>query len=290
MKSDHTPIQAANPDMNAVVGSHDIVFLTLDTLRYDVAQALYAAGELPVLGPHLPPGGWERRHSPASFTYAAHHAFFAGFLPTPARPGRHPRLFASAFHGSETTSAHTRVFDRESIVAGLRAEGYHTLCIGGVGFFNKQTPLGCVLPGMFDESHWKPALGVDHRRSTELQVALAVRRLRELSAAGQQRVFLFINVAAIHAPNRGYLPGCGQDNLASHAAALRYVDRALGPLLAACAARAPTFVIACSDHGSAYGEDGYRGHRLAHDTVWTVPYAHFFLAPSGAGTPEPSTP
>lgn len=275
-----TPEPTTIPDMNAVVGSHDLVLITLDTLRYDVAQALFAAGELPVLGPHLGPGGWERRHSPASFTYAAHHAFFAGFLPTPARPGRHPRLFATAFHGSETTAPHTRVFAQESIVAGLRAAGYHTLCIGGVGFFNKQTALGCVLPGMFDESHWKPALGVEHRRSTELQVALAVRRLREL---GERRVFLFINVAAIHAPNRGYLPGCTSDNRDSHAAALRYVDRALAPLLAACAARAPTFVIACSDHGSAYGEDGYHGHRLAHETVWTVPYAHFFI-------PEARTP
>ena len=38
------------PDMHTIVGSHDIVFITLDTLRYDVAQALYEAGELPVLG------------------------------------------------------------------------------------------------------------------------------------------------------------------------------------------------------------------------------------------------
>lgn len=270
------PEHSAIPDMNAVVGDHDIVFITLDTLRYDVAQRLFGAGELPVLGPHLPPGGWERRHSPASFTYAAHHAFFAGFLPTPAQPGRHARLFATAFHGSETTSAHTRVFEQESIPAGLSAAGYRTICIGGVGFFNKRTALGCVLPGMFDESHWQPALGVEQRRSTERQVALALRRLEAL---GRQRVFLFINVSAIHFPNRVYLPGCGRDNIDSHAAALRYVDGALAPLLAACAARAPTFAIVCSDHGCAYGEDGYNGHRLAHETVWNVPYAHFFIHP-----------
>ena len=69
------------PDMHAIVGSHDIVFITLDTLRYDVAQALFEAGELPVLGRFLPATGWEQRHSPATFTYAAHQAFFAGFLP-----------------------------------------------------------------------------------------------------------------------------------------------------------------------------------------------------------------
>ncbi|WP_243491060.1 STM4013/SEN3800 family hydrolase [Massilia violaceinigra] len=267
------------PDMNRVVGSHDIVFITLDTLRYDVAQRLYEAGELPVLGPRLAPGGWERRHSPASFTYAAHHAFFAGFLPTPDHPGRHARLFATSFRGSETTSAHTHEFAHESVPAGLAGAGYRTICIGGVGFFNKETALGCVLPGMFQESHWKRSLGVDGLHSTERQVALAIARL---DALGQQRVFLFINVAAIHSPNRGYLPGCTSDNLDSHAAALRYVDGALAPLFAACAARAPTFAIVCSDHGSAYGEDGFHGHRIAHETVWNVPYAHFFIDFTGA--------
>jgi hypothetical protein len=36
-------------------------------------------------------------------------------------------------------------------------------------------------------------------------------------------------------------------------------------------------VVACSDHGTAYGEDGYHGHRIAHETVWTVPYAELVL-------------
>lgn len=270
MKPDHTTI----PDMRRVAGSHDIVFITLDTLRYDVAQRLYDEGGLPVLGPHLPPGGWECRHTPASFTYAAHHAFFAGFLPTPARPGPHARLFATAFGGSETTSIHTCVFDQESIPAGLANLGYRTICIGGVGFFNKLTALGRVLPAMFQESHWHPGMGVENRHSTERQVALAIARLQACEA---QRAFLFMNVSALHKPNRAYLPGCTKDNLDSHAAALRYVDAALAPLLAACAARGPTFAIICSDHGSAYGEEGYQGHRLAHETVWNVPYAHFFI-------------
>jgi|GEM_PF-4288067 hypothetical protein len=29
--------------------------------------------------------------------------------------------------------------------------------------------------------------------------------------------------------------------------------------------------------GTAYGEDGYHGHRLAHPVVWTVPYAEVVL-------------
>jgi Sulfatase len=271
-----TRCASSNPDMNRVVGSHDILFITLDTLRYDVAQRLHMAGELPVLSALLPPDGWEKRHTPGSFTYAAHHAFFAGFLPTPAHPGRHARLFATAFRGSETTDNHTRVFEEATIPAGLAACGYRTICIGGVGFFNKQTALGSVLPGLFDESHWHPALGVENRHSTERQVALALERMQTT----KQRIFLFINIAAIHAPNRAYLPNCRHDSLDSHAAALRYVDAALAPLFAGCAVRAPTFAVLCSDHGCAYGEDGYSGHRLAHQTVWEVPYAHFFVGPT----------
>jgi hypothetical protein len=266
----------ATPDMNRIVGTHDIVFVTLDTLRYDVAQRLFDEGALPVLAKHLPPSGWEERHTPGSFTYAAHHAFFAGFLPTPASPGRHTRLFATAFRGSETTGPGTCVFDEASVPQGLAARGYHTLCIGGVGFFNNETPLGSVLPALFQERHWHPGLGVMNRHSTERQVALAVERL----AALQARTFLFLNVSAIHHPNRVYLPGAGADSLDTHAAALRYVDGALAPLFEACARRAPTFVIVCSDHGTAFGDDGFHGHRLGHPCVWTVPYAHFFL-----GTP-----
>ena len=262
-----------NPDMNAVVGSHDIIFITLDALRYDVAQAEFESGQLPVLSAYLPPSGWQKRHTPGSFTYAAHQAFFAGFLPAPAGPGRHARFFAAAFPGSETTDKHTRVFAEESLPAGLAAAGYHTVCIGGVGFFSKRTRLGAVLPAMFAESHWRPALGVTNRHSTQAQVSLAQSCLQK----SQGRVFLFINVSAIHAPNHVYVPACKHDNLASHAAALRYVDGALAALFAACAARGPSFVIICSDHGTAYGEDGYCGHRLAHPSVWEVPYAHFFI-------------
>jgi glucan phosphoethanolaminetransferase (alkaline phosphatase superfamily) len=89
-------------------------------------------------------------------------------------------------------------------------------------------------------------------------------------------VFLFINVSAIHQPNRQYA-NAGSDCLESHAAALSYVDKALTPLWTALQARAPSFVIICSDHGTAYGEDGYTGHRHGHPVVLDVPYAHFQL-------------
>ncbi|MGC9467389.1 MAG: STM4013/SEN3800 family hydrolase [Anaerolineae bacterium] len=260
---------------NYIVGTHDIAFIVLDTLRYDVARDALRAGTTPNLAAILPGGEWEMRHTPGNFTYAAHHAFFAGFLPTPTAPGHHSRLFAARFPGSGTTTERTYAFDAPDIVTGLANVGYRTICIGGVDFFNKQSPLGSVLPDLFTESHWNPEMGINGRHSTEYQVRLAVQRLAQIPNG--QRIFLFLNVSAIHPPNYFFLPGAKTDSLESHAAALAYVDRQLPPLLDAFRRRGPTLMIICSDHGTAYGEDGYHGHRLSHPVIWTVPYAEFVL-------------
>src|SRR5262245_14500360 len=247
---------------NDLVGTHDVLLVTLDTLRYDVARDCLAAGRTPNLARVLPGGAWEERPSPANFTYAAHAAFFAGFLPTPARPGKHPRLFALRFPGSETTTERTCVLDAPDLVTGLAGRGYHTACIGGVGFFNRQTPLGNVLPGLFAESHWRPDLGVTEPRSTENQVRLAVELLARTPPG--RRLFLFLNISALHQPNHFYQPGATYDSPETQEAALAYVDSQLPPLLAALRSRGPAFLILCSDHGEAYGDGGFRGHRLAH--------------------------
>jgi hypothetical protein len=260
----------------SLIGSHDVLMITLDTLRYDVAVDALDRGMTPKLASLLPSGRWERRHSPGSFTYAAHQAFFAGFLPTPTGPGPHRRLFAAEFPGSETTcEEHTWVFPEANLVKGLAACGYHTVCIGGVGFFNCQTALGRALPSLFEESFWDASLGVTERRSTENQVAIALQVLRH--QPDDQRLFLFLNISALHQPNCMYIEGRQRDDASTQAAALAYVDCALAPLWNAMASRAPVLAIVTSDHGTAYGEDGYHGHRVGHPVVWEVPYAEFVL-------------
>jgi hypothetical protein len=262
-------------NMQVIVGTHDILFITLDTLRYDAAVEALRRGLTPNIAAVLPDHRWEARHSPASFTYAAHQAFFAGFLPTPALPGKHLRLFAANFPGSETTSATTYVFNKPDIVTGLASVGYHTICIGGVGFFNKQSALGSVLPNLFIESHWSPELGVTNAASTANQIAVTLNSLQKLPP--EQRVFLFLNISALHQPNKMYLSSAVEDSYETHLAALGYVDSQLPTLFTAMHDRHPTFVILCSDHGTAYGEDGYSGHRIGHPIVWTVPYAEFII-------------
>lgn len=265
-------------DAKSLIGSHDVVLITLDTLRYDVAVEAQEKGLTPSIAAVLPDRRWELRHTPGSFTYAAHHAFLSGFLPTPATPGPHPRLFAAEFPGSETTCDQTFQFASATLVEGLAERGYHTLCIGGVGFLNKQTELGRVLPGLFQESHWSESLGVTDPDSTENQIALALDCLHRLPP--EQRVFLFINVSALHQPNCMYVEGCQVDSVQTQIAALAYVDSCLADLWSALRRRAASLCILTSDHGTAYGEDGYWGHRLSHPVIWQVPYAEFVLSRS----------
>jgi hypothetical protein len=51
-------------DVPTLIGTHDILFITLDTLRYDVAQKLFEHGRTPFLASLLPDRGREPRHSP----------------------------------------------------------------------------------------------------------------------------------------------------------------------------------------------------------------------------------
>lgn len=251
-------------DLRSLCGQINFVWVVLDSLRFDVAQAAWEAGETPHLARRI--RGWEKRHTPGNFTYAAHQAFFAGFLPT---SGGEPRSLALAFEGSSTVSEETLMLEGSDVCEGLRKRGYRTTCIGGVGFFNKRTPLSRVLPGLFCESHWDPSLGVTDPRSTEHQVALACRLLER---EGPQ--FLYLNVSATHQPNCHYIPGATKDSVETQRAALRYVDGALVPLWKCLEKRGACCWI-FSDHGTAYGEDGYWGHRLSHPVVWEVPYAEF---------------
>jgi hypothetical protein len=261
-------------NMNEIVGRHSVVFLTFDTLRYDVAASAFHEGRTANLADIIPQG-WELRHSPGTFTLAAHQAFFAGFLPTPASPGIHPRLFAAHFQGSETTTSDTYVFKTSDIVSGFKELQYRTVCIGGVGFFNKLTPLGNVLPSLFEESYWQPEFGVTNAESTEQQFSFAARWIGQIRK--DEKFFMFINISAIHQPNCFYKPGETKDSIETHKAALEYVDRQLPILAEALKAHGDTFCVFCSDHGTAYGEDGYSGHRLSHPVVLNVPYAEVMI-------------
>ncbi|MFJ9718174.1 STM4013/SEN3800 family hydrolase [Streptomyces sp. NPDC101213] len=258
-------------DSAQIIGSGtNILFVTLDSLRYDVAHSALEEGRTPRLAGLLPGGQWERRQTPGTFTLPAHMAFFSGFLPKLPQPGQPPRLWECRPPALKQVHPETFVFDAPNLLEGLAVHGYRTVCVGGVTYFSKETPLGSVLPAMFHEAHWRPAFCSPEIESTRHQVDQALETAEHHD--GRQPLFLFVNISATHVPHGHYL-GAGTDSSASQAAALAYADAHLGRLLDGLASREPWLVIMCADHGDAYGDDGFHGRGIAHPVVWNVPFA-----------------
>lgn len=267
-------------DMNRIVGSHDIVFLCLDTLRYDVAMQEQENGGTPHLNRC---GEWQKRHAPGNYTFPSHMAMFIGNLPSPAEPVplyERERLFVAQENKSlGKIHPYSFVFEGDSFIRGLEKVGYQTICLGGVGFFNKRTEINRILPGFFMESAWRTAFSCHIKESFDHQLEWLEKRMER--QAPEQKVFLYVNVDSIHYPNSFYLPDEKEDNVRTHAAALRYVDARLPRLFELFSRRGDTFYIICSDHGTCYGEDGYHFHCVSHEIVYTVPYKHCIIQAGG---------
>jgi hypothetical protein len=179
------------------------------------------------------------------------------------------------FAGSRSIGPDTLVLDAPCLISGARRAGYRTICIGGTQFFDPRAPLGATLPRLFDEAHWSREMGVTSRSASARQLTLAAQRLAAFPAS--ERVLLFLNAAATHPPTRLFVRGARAESPATQLAALADLDRHLPVLIDALRARGGAVGIVCSDHGTCFGEDGYTGHRVAHDQVWTVPYAEIEL-------------
>ncbi len=266
--------------MNRIVGRAHILFVCIDSLRYDVAVQEQERGGTPVLNQY---GPWRKCQAPGNFTYPSHQAMFAGFLPVDdgvRDMKKREKLFFSEDIGMGRKAPEGAFsFRGATFVEGLAREGYETYCIGGLSFFDKRTDIGRVMPGYFAHSYWNPSFGPKVKASATNQVDLAVRKVRE--APADRLMMMYINFSAIHYPNYFYLDEGRRDSVASHAAALRYVDRELGRLFEVFRAKGESFVLCCSDHGTCYGEDGYLYHGFNHPIVNTVPYKHFILHSEG---------
>lgn len=263
-------------DMNQIVGSHHILFICLDTLRYDVAVQEQEAQGTPVLNRY---GRWRKCQAPGNFTYPSHQAMFAGFFPIDegiTDMKKREKLFFSEDIGMGRKAPEGAFhFKGPNIIKGLEREGYATYCIGGVSFFDKRTDIGKVMPSYFQYSYWNPSFGCKVKESATHQIDLAIRKLATVPQ--EQKILLYLNISALHYPNYFYVPGEKKDSVATQAAALRYVDAELGRLFEVFRAKGDTFVICCSDHGTCYGEDGVLYHGVNHPIVNTVPYKHFIL-------------
>lgn len=263
-------------NMNDVVGTNDILFVCLDTLRYDVAKEEEEKNTTPILNQY---GAWRKCQAPANFTYPSHHAMFSGFFPcdynAKTMMERELLFFPRNIGMGRKAPKNSFAFEGGTFIEGLSKVGYDTYCIGGVAFFDKRSDIGKVFPSFFNHSYWKPLFGCPVKESTKNQVDFAIKKLA--SIPNEQRIFMYINIDAIHYPNYFYVDGEKRDNKMTHAAALRYVDSELERLFEAFSKRGKTFVICCSDHGTCYGEDDCVFHGINHEVVNTIPYKHFFV-------------
>jgi hypothetical protein len=259
----------------------NFLLLTYDSCRYDVL----VEASTPVLD------SWADvlpAEAPANFTYASHHAFFAGIFPNASTPSPYYNRFCKQLIGlaevGETNvakQARHRVSSTWNIVRGLAESGYQTVGAGAMNWFRQAS-----LTAGFERFLFT---GTDATRQVDFLLA-------NLDPA--RPFFGFINFGETHAPfsfegKHGTCPvdvrarvmewppvergPVGRDNEAfdHQALAAEYLDRQLPRLLSGLPA--DTTVVVCADHGEAFGEGGYWGHGVNHPKVLEVPLAFFRL-------------
>ncbi|MCI5583839.1 MAG: hypothetical protein MR357_08995, partial [Anaeroplasma sp.] len=209
-------------DMNDVVGRCHILFLCFDALRYDVAIMEQKYGGTPVLNRYET---WEKRQTHGNFTYPAHQAMFAGFLPVSCgirnMKDRETLFFSENTGFGRKAPSGAFSFQGATFIEGLEREGYVTCGVGGVHFFDKRSALGKVFPSYFSCFDFHPSFGPMVPDSAGRQVDAVLKRLSRLP---EKKIFYYINFSALHYPTWHYLPGAKTDSIESQRAALRYVD------------------------------------------------------------------
>jgi hypothetical protein len=251
----------------------DILFVTLDSCRYDAFAAAHAPNLKSV-------GSLHRAKSPSHFTFGAHAAFFMGFTPGVAdiaapyvnpKFGKIFRMNAGGFSGMAKPRFD---LDGPNIIEGLRRLGFAAIGTGAVGWFDPGTATGRVLTDPFEEFYFPGnswSLGAQLRW---IDAALAKRPSPH---------FVFLNIGETHVPyfhegapwdrQRNPCVPFRADNDAvecrrRQTACIEFVDSALASLLDRFA---EGLIIVCGDHGDAWGEGGLWEHGISHDVVLEVP-------------------
>jgi membrane-anchored protein YejM (alkaline phosphatase superfamily) len=252
----------------------DILFITLDSCRYDTFATAYLPNLKSV-------GELHKAQSPSHFTFGAHAAFFMGFTPGVASKAeafvnpKFAKIFKLEGGGWAGTSGQYITLTGRNIVDGFRRKGYLTVGTGAVGWFNPETETGRTLTQDFEHFYF-PGNSI----SLSQQILWLQARMDE---AGDQPKFVFLNVGETHVPywhegaawsleENPCVPfGAHNDaNLCRERqrACAEYVDRKIAPLIKRFD---NATIIVCADHGDAWGEDGIWEHGVSHAKTLEVP-------------------
>jgi hypothetical protein len=268
------------------IHASSVLFITLDSCRYDTFDAAHAPN-LRGVGP------LHKAAAPSYFTFGSHAAMFVGFTPGVALARqkflnpKYGKLFRLANAGSPGKRPGLFELTGPNIVAGFSRLGYATIGTGAVPWFDPESETGQVLSRPFEHFYYSA-----NTYSLSKQLGWIMNSLR---GAAERPVFVFLNVGETHVPyyfegapwSRADNPCVPFQNLDRAAdcrmrqrACLEYVDQKLAELLSAFSAAT---IVICADHGDCWGEDGLWEHGISHEMTLTVPLV-VRVAGQGIGT------
>jgi hypothetical protein len=263
----------------------NVLTIVLDSLRYDS----FESANTPAIDEHF---DVVEAAALATFTYPAHAALFQGFYPTTntERPF-YNRFVKSVFRWFYKTKrpAIEHLDGIRSIPHTLSVRGVRTGCVGGVGWFNRASPLKNGFKSNFCY------------KSNVIDGTSIIMRYLD-----KQPFYGCFNIGTTHRPYKcpdipeelksvsGPKSGNDYDNSKydeklhqRQIICTEFVDKQLVTIfhwLKSTVDR-PTFVCFCADHGECFGEDGCYGHGFYHPNVMKVPLAWSIFMPGGEHYP-----
>lgn len=249
-----------------------IVFITIDSLRYDVTMEANIPN-FDKLFKDNKNRGWVKVGSHGTYTLPSHISMFhAGLMPCDNRKGvpapfnrEKEKLFKAQLAWERTTGAKYPTPAAPNIIKGFEKIGYRTIGIGGVQWFNDKFITSKIWGrDYFKEFYWKKSFSEDNIECFNNQIKL----IKKLDIRNEKSpVFLFLNIANTHKPYMNF----GR-NVEGQKKALEEVDKELPNLLKVLPKEFD--LIALSDHGDCFGEGGLWGHGFYHPKIMEIPFAY----------------
>ena len=243
----------------------NIAVITIDSLRYDVTQM----ANTPNFDKLIFDWGKDRWHkvgAHGTYTLPSHIALFHnGYLPNWDRPNTPDSYRERLFRVQWSEARHVDVayptdVKYPNIVKGCGAQGYRTVGVGGVDWFDIRLATGQIWFNYFTEFYWTELFNQENPQGLDEQIKFCSQILK----GGVLPLFFFMNIATTHAPYQGR-PWV----IESQVAAFEYVDQHIMKLIDLLPR--PLCLVILSDHGECFGEDGVHGHARYHPKVMEVP-------------------
>jgi len=225
-----------------------------------------------------------------TFTYPAHMSMFQGFFPTTAdaRPiyNRFEKSVYRWFYKSTRPNL-SEIHGTGSIPKVLRDDhGHRTVSVGGVGWFNKRTPMRLG----FEHSIYKPVAAEAVNTFIGLLDKEPYYGLLNFGATHRPYTYPDMppSLARIRSPRSGinYKSGFSHKLRDKQADCMTHVDELLANLFEwVKLSELRTIACFCADHGDCMGEDNCYGHGFWHPSVMMVPIGWTVFMPGGESYP-----